>query len=42
VYNENLVVEAVGKGVEFINHGQTYQVAANSNVAVETSVEEFV
>lgn len=42
VDNENLVVETIGNGIEFINHGQTYQVAANSNVAIATSVEEFV
>jgi len=42
VDNENLVVETIGNGIEFINHGQTYQVAANSNVAVATSVEELV
>jgi Trehalose and maltose hydrolases (possible phosphorylases) len=42
VTHEKMVVSAVGKGVEFINNGQEYQVPTNSSIEIDISVEEKV
>lgn len=40
--DSNVIVQTIGKGIEFINHGQEYQVPANSEIEIEVPVEEKV
>lgn len=42
VTHEKMTVSVVGEGVEFINHGQEYQVPTDSSIEIDISVEEKV